>query len=708
MKSSTFNLRLSHYIFVMVFIAIGLITAVFFVFNSFLNRAKLDAIAKAEADLVIASSKIEHFILRAETIVDITAKTIEYMMKNGAGDDELKKYLFDQSIVYRESINKNYTAMYGVFKEKYVDGSAWSPPPEYDPKQRPWYILPMATPGKTVIVPPYVDADTGAMIISISKVLADGISVLAHDIRLDEIETFADDLYHGSGFAFILDNEGRIVSHKNRAEIGRNYLTSDIDNHMSRLVKQIIRSPNGSQTITLGKDDCIVFTNRVPCNWRAVVVVNQSVLFHSLKKLLYYGMAAAIGVISILWTFLIISFRNLNQERDRAVAAEKSKSYFFATVSHDIRTPLNSIIGFSELLKQGITDPRVANEYFDHIIFSGNTLMLLINDVLDLAKLDAGKMQYSYNFCDFSKLVKHVTRSFEHVARNSELTLECRIPEYLPELKIDEQRIRQILFNLVGNAVKFTPRGKITIHTSLAPGRGNCGILTFSVQDTGIGIAPKDIEKLLKPFVQLNSKIQGTGLGLSICNVMLKQMGGTLSIESQPGSGSIFTVTMDKVEFRERSSETADPLTESSGISQAATVAPAMLPHGRALSLLIVDDIELNLKVLSALCKKSGISDCVTASSGKAALSALDTRSFDAVLTDVWMQGMNGDELLAQIRRRPKTADLPVYAVTADVEKISNWRKIGYTGLLLKPITTVRLLEFIKELQQHTEMGNKE
>lgn len=701
MKKNTFNLRLSHYIFVMVSVAIGLVLAVFVVFNSFLSRAKLDAVAKAEADLVNASSKIESFILRSETIVDITAKTIDYMMKNGAGSHDIEKFLFDQSIVYRESINKDYTAMYGIFKDEYVDGTKWTPPPEYDPKRRPWYLMPMESPGKTVIVPPYVDADTHDRIISVSKVLSDGSSVLAHDIRLNEIETFADDLYHGSGFAFIIDNSGKILSHKDRSEIGRDYLSDSSNSDMCRLVNLVMHSPNGSQKITLENDECIVFTNCVPCGWRAVIVVNQSELFQSLRKSLYYGMATVICVISFIWFFLIVSFRTLNQERDRAVSAEKSKSYFFATVSHDIRTPLNSIIGFSELLKQGVNDPQVVNEYLDHIIFSGNTLMLLINDVLDLAKLDAGKMQYNYNFCDFSVLMKNVIRSFEHVAKKDDLTLECQISHDFPKIKIDEQRIRQILFNLVGNAVKFTSQGKITIRASFTPQCDKCGVLCFDVQDTGVGIAEKDISVLLKPFIQLNNKIQGTGLGLSICNAMLKQMGGTLSISSQLGIGSIFSVTMNGVEFRPWNGEKKDSVCPShSTENQYAVSIP--LDQRKPLSLLIVDDIELNRKVLMALCKKVGVTDCVAVDSGKEALSILNTRSFDAVLTDVWMQEMSGDELLAQIKKQPKTADLPVCAVTADVEKIRKWREIGYSGLLLKPITIEHLVEFIKNLQMQS------
>jgi len=383
--------------------------------------------------------------------------------------------------------------------------------------------------------------------------------------------------------------------------------------------------------------------------------------------------------------------QNLKKERDKAISAEKAKSFFFSCVSHDIRTPLNSIIGFSELLQQGGLPPEKATEYLGNIIFSGNTLMQLINDVLDFASLDAGKLKLYPAMCDFRRLAESVLTIVGDAARNKSLYLKLDVPDEIPWLKVDAQRISQILFNLIGNAVKFTEKGGVTLHLRFTPDADGkkTGLLAFTVQDTGIGIDKSHFSELMQPFVRIRTKNQvgGTGLGLSICNLMAAKMGGKVKIDSELGVGSSFTVELPHIEYQ---IEAPAELEQQSG--------SYALPADMNLSLLLVDDNELNLKVLEALCRKLGVKDIGSATSGKDALTMMNDTRFDAVLTDVWMPNMSGPELATEIRRNPMWRDLPVYALTADVEMCKREDPAPFTGILLKPLRTENIADLLQKI----------
>ena len=387
--------------------------------------------------------------------------------------------------------------------------------------------------------------------------------------------------------------------------------------------------------------------------------------------------------------------QKLKMERDKAISAEKAKSFFFSCVSHDIRTPLNSIIGFSELLQQGGVSPEKATEYLGNIIFSGNTLMQLINDVLDFASLDAGKLKLYPAMCDFRRLAESVLTIVGDAARNKSLYLKLDAEETIPWLNLDSQRVSQILFNLVGNAVKFTSVGGITLHIKFTPDTEpaadgkKTGLLVFTVQDTGIGIEKKYFDDLLQPFVRIHAKTPtgGTGLGLSICNLMAARMGGKIKIDSEVGVGSSFTIELPHVEYQTEAPANLGQQDEKRA-----------LPADLDLSLLLVDDAELNLKVLAALCRKLGIRKIETASSGLEAMKKMNEASFDAVLTDVWMPNMNGNELAAEIRRNPAWCKLPVYALTADVEMRKKEDPAPFTGILLKPLRMENMADLLQKI----------
>ena len=376
----------------------------------------------------------------------------------------------------------------------------------------------------------------------------------------------------------------------------------------------------------------------------------------------------------------------LEKALERARTAEKARSTFFSIVSHDIRTPLNAILGYSELLQFGIADPKERNEALQAIRVCGTTLLHLVNDVLDLAKMDSGKMTLQPGPVQLSQLTDEVLASFRMTADGKGLELVNRTAE-VPTVLLDEHRIRQILFNLVGNAVKFTERGTVTVAAAYSGTN-----LEISVTDTGCGIPADMLTRILDPFVQIQDpshsadRSMGTGLGLSICRRLVEAMGGELLVESKLGEGSTFRARIPGVATgREPAGPAGEP---------AAPTAPKMLPK----HVLVVDDSPVNRSVLTALLKRAGVGSIAHAGDGGEALAELDAavktgQPYDFIFSDFWMPNMNGPEFIEKLRADPRFDGLPVFAVTADTEFQRDARSSLFTGVLLKPLTYAKLLE---------------
>jgi signal transduction histidine kinase/CheY-like chemotaxis protein len=409
----------------------------------------------------------------------------------------------------------------------------------------------------------------------------------------------------------------------------------------------------------------------------------------------------SLGILYSLISILRKRELKLASEKAKIEEMNKAKSYFFSSVSHDIRTPLNAIIGYTELLTDGIDDQDERDKALSAISTSGHTLLQLINDVLDLSKLESGKMDIKPELTDVRKIVSAVLHSFDVTTRNSDVVLKEEFGP-LPLLEVDPQRIRQILFNLIGNAVKFTEHGEIRVRASFwnKLGGENGGVFVLSVSDTGCGIPDEAKDKLMNPFVQVDTdaKIKGTGLGLAICKQFASRMGGDLSFVSELGKGSTFTLELRNVKFAVHSPDEDKKAADVRECAEKAkNCANALLVKQRMRNcrMLVVDDVPLNLAVLKALLTRIGLRDVVTAVDGQDAWEKIQAsdKPFDLILTDMWMPKMNGRDLVAKIRTDERFKDIPVYAVTADTEARKTFAKYGFTGILLKPLTIDKLSE---------------
>ena len=377
----------------------------------------------------------------------------------------------------------------------------------------------------------------------------------------------------------------------------------------------------------------------------------------------------------------------LNNAIKAAESAAKAKSLFLATMSHEIRTPLNAILGFSQLLQDQSLPPAEAGEYLRSIHYAGNALLSLINDILDLSKLDADQMLIQPEPTDLRELLFELEAVFSAKAKSQGIELVTTVPDDLPVLNLDERRLRQVLLNIIGNAVKFTKQGSVSVSLAFFKLNEKRAAVTIRIADTGCGISKESLTKIFEPFVQDKTSYRGirtengTGLGLSIAKRLIDCMKGSLTVESTLGKGSVFSILLPEIE-----------ICENAALKQTGQAGEGKLDVSK--KILVVDDVPLNVKVLCAMLRKMGF-DPVSASSGAKALELMKDRKPDIALLDLWMPEMNGMELAAAIRANPDWAGIRIFAVTADTENASNFDVSLFDGIVMKPVTQESLLKVL-------------
>lgn len=387
----------------------------------------------------------------------------------------------------------------------------------------------------------------------------------------------------------------------------------------------------------------------------------------------------------------------LEHAKIEAESANRLKSEFLANMSHEIRTPLNAVIGFSDLLENEVENPKHRG-YLEAIKNGGKNLLLLINDILDLSKIEAGHMKLEYHPVSLEIFIRDITSMFTQIANKKGITLVAEIAKEVPNYVIvDEIHIRQILFNLISNALKFTQSGQVSIKIEQGTVHDNGDItLVCIVKDTGIGIPLKDQAKIFESFIQQEGQdtrqYGGTGLGLAICRKLAHLMGGELSVESIPEKGSTFTLMIDNIEVSQPIFIADDHLVEEDTLFEAAT-------------LLVVDDIKENRFLMIETLKGYPFT-FIEAENGKIAVDEVAKGGIDLVLMDIRMPVMNGFEALHAIRNDLHRDDLPLIAVTASVMK-HDLHKLEqqFNGVLEKPLNRSILLATLKKYLPFTSVA---
>jgi CheY-like chemotaxis protein len=375
-----------------------------------------------------------------------------------------------------------------------------------------------------------------------------------------------------------------------------------------------------------------------------------------------------------------------DQAREEARQAGRAKANFLATMSHEIRTPMNGVLGMAQLLQRDEADPT-QKERLAVLVESGEYLLSILNDILDVSKIDAGRLDILPAAEDLHQFLERLVGFWGPRADEKGVALVLDIQKSVPQfVLVDALRLRQVLFNLVGNALKFTDEGSVSVVAEAIPNGEGAVVLDIAVRDTGIGISADHLPNLFTRFSQADEsevrKFGGTGLGLAIAKQLVELMGGKIWAESEAGKGSAFHIKLPLA--------LADGPAKRKPASRAAKAIPQA-----ALQVLAVDDNAVNLMVLDQLLSSLG-HDVAKAGSGAEALALLAERPFDLVLLDIQMPGMTGVEVLQKLRAvdGPNRA-APVIALTADVTSGGRRRylELGFTDHSSKPIQIPDLME---------------
>ncbi len=665
------------------------------------------------------TADIENYLETARSVLWVAADTVDHMVSKGATYDEIVEYITRESANTASQFDETYTGIYGYINGQYVDGVGWTPPEDYDPTIRDWYKDTVAAGGEPLVVSPYVDAQTGNVIISVCKALSDTDNVLGMDLTLSGVQETVEDIQiNGNGYGFILNYDGTVVAHKDAGEKGKNY--SEIPGR-SELYDKVMEVDKGNFEMEIDGRMCTVFVDDIHEQWHLVIVVESDVLLKPTRDVLVVSICIGVIVFALISAFYIIGYRHerkvnkrleemkateqrreyeakiLALEKAAADSANKAKSDFLADMSHEIRTPINAVLGMNEMILREARDEQIL-EYSSNIKSAGNTLLSLINNILDFSKIEDGKMNLVPVEFETAELVAALENSISERARAKGLELNIDVDRSVPSrLYGDDVRIGQIVVNLLTNAVKYTEKGSVTLRIRNNGIEDGNACLRFDVIDTGIGIKEEDLGKLYESFKRIEEKrnrhIEGTGLGISIVCKLLEMMDSKLDVESRYAIGSTFGFDL-KLRVVDDT-----PVGEATSRTRAAA-AENKTEHLYAPSarVLVTDDNAMNLKVATNFLKIFGITP-VTCSSGTATIEQMRESSFHIVFLDHMMPELDGIETLKILKDEGLTKDTVMIALTANavVGAEEQYLSAGFDGYLSKPITIEDIEKTLKQ-----------
>ena len=596
-----------------------------------------------------------------------------------------------------------------------IMNNGWeSSDPNWRVDKRSWYIDAEKSVRGFSVSAPYLDAQTGFYCVTMAKIVfgtkGEFIGIFAIDFYLDRLTQVLGESYTKDGYAFLVDRNGIIINHPNgEYQLTKSRMTDIFGTEYSKVyssddVKIVCDYTDRYVACLVKKNVVSQFTVVVANSWWNIY---GNIILLGLVFVMLLGICVAIvdTLIHRLLRWQASVNRQLQDASDTAVAASQAKSQFLAQMSHEIRTPINAVLGMNEMILRESNNPDVI-DYANNIQSAGKTLLTLINSILDFSKIEDGKMEIIPVRYETVRLIDDLVHMISEKARKKGLAFKTDIEPTLPQsLYGDDVRLRQIVTNLLTNAVKYTHTGSVTLHMSGRSVDNDTLELQIKISDTGIGIRKEDIGKLFQSFQRLdeekNRNIEGTGLGIAIVQKLLSMMDSKLEVASEYGRGSEFSFKLKQKVIDRNSIGNYDERhlkhVDNGAAKKFLTAAGAKI--------LAVDDNEMNLKVIVGLLKRNKIVPDL-ADSGRQCIEMAKKNFYHVIFLDNMMPGMNGIETLKVMRRENILSDrTAVVMLTASA--IAGMREVylreGFDDYLSKPID-VGELEAILERHLPAEL----
>ncbi len=657
---------------------------------------------QGRVNAVQSAKELDGYILVRKNTVILAGHVVDEMIREGRSNDEILDYLTAESLSIKKSIDKDYTGLYGWINGEYLDGDGWVPEPDYVPTERPWYLETIADDGDITFVTPYIDAQTGAVLTTVSEKLSDGVSVIALDVTLSRVQEITEENARQTPgcLGIVLDETGLVIAHSDRAELGKNYL-EETDTLGAALAEKLRSGDSGAFELSCQGQKYMVISEKIGDDWQSVSLINIRVFYRPLmivmSLLILFTILEAIVFLTIIYNQ---SVKNLAvASAEAAENASRAKSRFLSRMSHEIRTPINAIIGLDSIaLRDESISPHTRDE-LNKIGTSARHLLSIVNDILDMSRIESGRMELKEEIFSFRDFLEQICIIVDGQCEDKGLRFVCSREEGLEEYYVgDSLKLKQVLINVLGNSVKFTDApGTITLNVAQTACNDERATLRFEMTDTGIGMDKEFIPKLFEAFSQEDTgnttRYGGSGLGMAITRSFVEMMGGTIRVESEKGFGSSFTVTVTVGRAKEN---------EKAATAGKDAKSAEVLPD--RLHLLIVEDQEMNAEVLADLLDLENISS-EWAENGKRGVEMFaesEKGRFDVILMDMRMPVMDGLTATREIRKldRPDASTIPIIALSANAfeEDVRQCLEAGMNAHLSKPVDLDRLKETLGRL----------
>jgi signal transduction histidine kinase/CheY-like chemotaxis protein len=652
------------------------------------------------------SAVIDFNLLEPRTMLFDFTQAVRTMILYGNDPGELQKYTVDMSNQIRLRNKGRFSGFYGYMEKMrggvFLNGLDMEPPDNYSPSDRPWYKDAVAGGGIIVESTPYRDIVTNEFILTYSCAVYDDKGVLLGVLSIDvNIAYIGDKILYSSfnkyGYGMLVGQDLTILAHFNPDFVGLKF--SDPQVPASVFTEEMVEKGIliAKPIVDWKGDKGFAFARRLPNGWYLNLL--------SLKDVYYKGltnMAVVLSVLGIILSaVLILVLISLDAAKNKSEQESKHKSVFLANMSHEMRTPMNAIIGMTTI---GMTasDADRKDYCLKKIKDASSHLLGVINDILDISKIEANKFELSPADFDFEKLINRVINVVNFRLEEKKQNLSIYIDSAIPRtLYGDDQRLTQVLTNLLGNAIKFTgEKGYVSLAARLTGEEDGICTIEVSVNDSGIGITEEQQLKLFHSFEQAESgtsrKFGGTGLGLAISKSIVEMMGGRIWVNSRPGKGSTFTFTVQM----KKSAHQEEGIKDSPGAAaEEKRIDLSGMFKGHCI--LLVEDVEINREIVIALFEQTHLEiDC--AENGAQAVQKFSENpdKYGLIFMDVQMPEMDGYEATKCIRELdiPKAKTIPIIAMTANVfrEDVEKCLHVGMNGHVGKPLDFGEVLEKLR------------